>query len=297
MYAAGATEWVASRSVDRSKILANGSEPKRRPFVDGFVMTLSNRLGTETAVKTPEATDHILWDPCIHSGKGRTESKKNESACRLFISGFCRLLVAYGEIWSYDHHETLTVPPSGLWAAAGHRGCRPLSSSTSLYVAENYQATQCSACCCRSLLIALLAHKSAQHLPIIDKLLSWFWILFQKPSDGYSNSSLLLWNNNMKYGKNEKLRWLRQSPRRRPTWPRSRNRRRHAAPQSDYIMMMWKNKNKRPDTYLSFSLLLIDRRVAAGDGPSTPRSNSSTVAIWQQVRVPVAAIMDQTTAR
>lgn len=98
MYAAGATEWVASRSVDRSKILANGSEPKRRPFVDGFVMTLSNRLGTETAVKTPEATDHILWDPCIHSGKRRTESKKNESACRLFISGFCRLLVAYGEI-------------------------------------------------------------------------------------------------------------------------------------------------------------------------------------------------------
>lgn len=87
-------------------------------------------------------------------------------------------------------------------------------------------------------------------------------------------------------------RWLRQSPRRRPTWPRSRNGRRHAAPQSDYIMMMWKNKNKRPDTYLSFSLLLIDRRVAAGDGPSTPRSNSSTVAIWQQVRVPVAAIIN-----
>lgn len=75
MYAAGATEWVASRSVDRSKILANGSEPKRRPFVDGFVMTLSNRLGTETAVKTPEATDHILWDPCIHSTVARVERK------------------------------------------------------------------------------------------------------------------------------------------------------------------------------------------------------------------------------
>lgn len=142
MYAAGATEWVASRSVDRSKILANGSEPKRRPFVDGFVMTLSNRLGTETAMRTPEATDHILWDPCIHSGKGRTESKKNESACRLFISGFCRLLVAYGEIWSYDHHETLTVPPSGLrWAIGVVGRCHLPLVSMSLRIIKLLNAT------------------------------------------------------------------------------------------------------------------------------------------------------------